>query len=131
MQPKPSETIAATPETVETFLAAFDHAAKQEVIALRRIILDVDASIAEGIKWNTPSFRTTEYLATFNPRAKQGAQLILHVGAKKNDVASTGVAIPDPDGLLKWLAKDRVSLAFRDMKDVAAKKSAFTALIRQ
>ena len=131
MQSKSSKTSAAVPDAVEAFLASLDHAAKQEIVALRRIILDADPGIADGIKWNAPSFRTTEYFATFNLRAKEGVQLILHFGAKKSDIASTGVAIPDPDGLLKWLAKDRATVSFRDLKDIAEKKSAFSKLVRE
>jgi hypothetical protein len=48
----------------------------------RQIILDADASIAEGIKWNAPSFYTSEYFATIQLRAKDGVQVILHLGAK-------------------------------------------------
>ena len=130
MQSKPSKASASTLESVETFLASLDHAAKQEILVLRRIMLDADASIAEGIKWNAPSFCTSEYFATFNLRAKDGIQLILHFGAKKNDIATAGVAISDPAKLLKWLAKDRASVTFRDLADIAAKKSAFADLIR-
>ena len=98
---------------------------------MRRIILDADASIAEGSKWNAPSFRTTEYFATFNLRAKAGTQLILHFGAKQNDIANTGLSIPDPEGLLNWLARDRVTVSFRDMNDIVAKRSGLGSLIRQ
>ena len=131
MQSKSLKTAATAPDPVEAFLASLDHAAKQEIVALRRIILDADPGIADGIKWNAPSFRTTEYFATFNLRAKEGVQLILHFGAKKNDIASTGVVIPDPDGLLKWLAKDRATVSFRNLKDIAEKKSAFSKLVRE
>ncbi len=131
MQTKQSNDSASGRDTVAAFLAAIDHAAKQEIVALRRIILDADASIAAGIKWNAPSFRTTEYFATFNLRAKEGTQLILHFGAKKNDITNTGVCIPDPEGLLKWLAKDRATVSFCDMNDIVAKKSALVSLIRQ
>jgi hypothetical protein len=49
---------------VETFLGALDHPRKPEIVALRRIILGVDSSIREDIKWNAPSFHTTEHFAT-------------------------------------------------------------------
>jgi len=127
---KTIKTSASGTDAVATFLAALEHPKKPEIIALRRVMLDADESIAEGIKWNAPSFCTSEYFATFNLRAKDGVQLILHFGAKKNDIATTGVAIPDPSNLLKWLAKDRALVTFRDLDDIAAKKSAFAELIR-
>ena len=57
--------------------------------------------------------------------------VILHFGAKKSDISITGVAIPDPDSLLKWLAKDRAMVTFLDLNEIAAQRSAFTNLIRE
>ena len=127
----PKSRSASAPETVEEFLASLDRPLKEEILALRQIFLAADKSIVEGIKWNVPSFRTSEYFATLNLRAKNGVGVILHFGAKKNDISTTGVAIPDPDSLLKWLARDRALVSFRDSKDIAAKRSSFTKLIRQ
>jgi hypothetical protein len=128
---KPGRRGAATPENVETFLASLDHPFKQEILALRQIILAADPTISEGIKWNVPSFRTSEYFATMNLRAKSGIGVILHFGAKKTDISSTGVAVPDPDRLLAWLGKDRAMVMFRDLNDIAERRSAFTALVRE
>ncbi len=128
---QPTKRSAATPENVETFLAALDHPFKPEILALRQIILGVDPSIAEGIKWNAPSFRTSEHFATMQLRAKDGLQIILHLGVKLCDTAVTGIAIDDPEALLAWLAKDRASVTFRDMNDIDARRAAFAHVIRQ
>ena len=121
---------SATAATVEEFLATLEHPWKKEIVALRKIILGADPSISEGVKWNAPSFRTTEYFATINLRAKVGVEVILHFGAKKNRISETGVDIPDPDTLLAWLAKDRARVAFRDAAETQKKKTAFAALLR-
>jgi hypothetical protein len=118
-------------ESVETFLASLDHPFKQEILALRQIILDAAPSIAEGIKWNTLSFRTSEYFATFHLRAKDGVQIILHLGAKVRENPTSAVAIADPESLLEWIAKDRASAKFRDLKDIDARRSSFAHIIRQ
>lgn len=128
---KPTKRSAPTPESVETFLALLDHPSKQEILALRQIILAADPTIAESIKWKAPSFYTSEHFATMNLRVKTGIGVILHFGAKKSDISTSGVAIPDPDSLLAWLAKDRATVTFRDLNDIAARRSAFTKLIRQ
>lgn len=128
---KTAKRSAPAPESVETFLASLEHPLEQEILALRKIILGADPSISEGIKWNAPSFQTSEYFATMQLRAKDGVQVILHLGAKTRDTATTGIAIADPASLLEWLARDRASAKFRDMKDVDAKRSAFTSLIRE
>ena len=128
---KPAKGSAAADESVETFLAALDHPSKQEILALRRIILDADPTIAEGIKWKVPSFHTSDYFATMNLRAKTGIGVILHFGAKKSDISITGVAVPDPESLLEWLAKDRAMVTFHDLNDIEARRSAFTNLVRE
>jgi len=119
------------PESVETFLEALDHPHKPEILALRQIILAADPRIGEGIKWNAPSFRTSEYFATFHLRAKPGVQIILHLGAKVRETATTGITIEDPAAMLEWLARDRATLKFRDLQDVAVRRAAFTLLLRQ
>jgi hypothetical protein len=128
---KSTKRSAPASENVETFLASLDHPFKQEILAVRQIILGADPSIAEGIKWNAPSFRTSEYFATLHLRAKDGVQVILHLGAKTRDNSTTGVAIADPESLLEWLAKDRASAKFSDLKAIDARRSAFANVIRQ
>ncbi len=126
MAQKPSEA-----ESVETYLASLDHPEKGAILDLRRVVLGADPSIAEGIKWNTLSFRTSEYFATLHLRAKAGIGLVMHFGARKRDISTTGVAIDDPDELLQWLAKDRAMVTFRDADGVAARATAFTAILHQ
>ena len=128
---KPSKGNAATAGEVEAFLASLEHPFKQEIVAIRQIILGADPGITEGIKWNAPSFRTSEFFATFQLRAKDGVQLILHLGAKKRAESASGIAIADPAALLEWLAPDRASVKIRDLKDVDAKRAALADLIRR
>ena len=89
------------------------------------------ASIAEGIKWNAPSFRTTEYFATTNLRATRGIQVILHLGARVRDLPSGGITIDDPAGILKWLAKDRAVIELADTRSLKDGKAALQAILRQ
>jgi hypothetical protein len=111
-------------------VATHDHPLKGEILALRKIILGADPSIAEGIKWNAPSYRTSEWFATFNLRAKDKVQVVLHLGAKKRD-NTVAVTIADPESLLEWLATDRALARFSDHKDIEAKRSAFAQVIRE
>lgn len=126
---KPATRSASAPGNVKTFLASLDHPFKKEILTLREIILNADPGIAEGIKWNAPSFHTSEYFATFHLRAKEGVQIILHLGAKKRE--NSDVAIVDPESLLEWLGSDRASVKFRDLEEIDAKRSAFVDVIRQ
>ena len=108
-----------------------DHPLKPVILALRELIRNVDPGISEEIKWNVPSFRTTEHFATFHLRGADRVTIILHLGAKPRDTAFAGVTIHDPDSVIKWIAKDRASATFRDLGEVEARGAAFTAIIRQ
>jgi hypothetical protein len=123
-------TDADSTAAVDEFMAGLDHPFKNEIEAIRRLILGVDPSIAEGIKWNAPSFRRGEYFATTNLRAKNGIGVILHLGAKVRELPGT-FSIADPTHLLKWLGKDRAVVEFSNVKDIADKKTAFENVIRE
>lgn len=127
----PKLTPADTRQAVDQFMAALAHPHKPEIEALREAMLAVHPSIAEGIKWNAPSWRTTEYFATTHLRGKAGFSLILHLGAKARELPAGGIAIADPSGLLKWLGPDRAQIEFTSAADFAAKLPALPALIRQ
>jgi hypothetical protein len=124
-------TDADTTAAVDAFMKNLDHPFKAEIEVIRRTILGAAPGIREGIKWNAPSFRTTEYFATMNLREKVGVGLILHLGAKVKSVPAGGLGIQDPGRMLKWLGKDRAAVVFRDAKDLATNTGALAALIRQ
>lgn len=110
-------------------MAVLEHPHKAAIGAIRQAIVGADRSILEGIKWKSPSFRTTEYFATTHLRAKVSVGLILHLGAKVRAVP--GVSIEGPEGLLEWLAKDRAMVRFAGIDDVRAKQSALQRIVRQ
>jgi hypothetical protein len=114
---------------VDAFMANLDHPHKATIEAIRSAVRAADPRIVEGIKWNAPSFRTSEYFATTHLRAKIGTGLILHLGARVRDIAS--VPVDDPAGLLTWLARDRAMIAFISAGDVNARKSELRAIVRQ
>lgn len=124
-------TAADTPAAVDQFMAALAHPHKTDIEALRRALCAVDATIAEGIKWNAPSWRTSEYFATTHLRGKTGFSLILHLGAKARDLPEGGLTLADPAGLLKWLGRDRAQVEFTSSADFAAKLPALQAVIKQ
>lgn len=122
---------ADSTRAVDEFMEALVHPFKGEVEQLRALILGVDPSIAEGVKWNAPSFRTSEYFATTHLRSKDGIGVILHLGAKSRALPSGGVAIADPEHLLQWLATDRAAVTFRDSEELRTKAIAFQSVLRQ
>lgn len=106
---------------VEAYLATLEHPHKKGVEALREAILSVDAKIQEEVKWNAPSFLLEDHFATFRLHPGSIFQLILHTGAKaKGDPKQ--FHLDDPQGLLKWPAKDRCIIAFKSDADAMAKR---------
>ncbi len=110
-------------------LDAHKHPLRNELDALRAIILSVDPSIEEGVKWNTSSFRTNDWFATLNgPKHVKEAMIILHAGAKAKGIVVKD-RIPDPEGLISWLGNDRGQIVFEDMADIKSKQGALKAIV--
>lgn len=114
---------------VAEFMRTFEHPLKAEIEAVRKLILDTDPAIKEGIKWKAPSFYVQEYFATMHIRNTQAVQVILHLGAKVRQTPE--LSIDDPNGLLEWLGKDRASVKFGDMQAIKAQGEAFKNIVRQ
>jgi hypothetical protein len=130
--PSVKHTSAAdTSSAVDAFISAQREPTKTETELLRAAILGSTETISEGIKWNAPSYKTHEYFATTNLRTKTGIGLVLHFGAKVRNVEASRENIDDPTGLLKWVAKDRATLEFKDGKDIEAKRASLQAIVRQ
>lgn len=115
---------------VDAFMSTLEHPGKPVIEALRACLLSLDPAVAEGIKWNAPSFRTGEYFATVNLREKTGLGLILHLGAKAREIGPEGLNIDDAAKQLRWLGKDRAMLVFKDLQDFEQRRAGFEALMR-
>ncbi|MBK8949689.1 MAG: DUF1801 domain-containing protein [Flavobacteriales bacterium] len=110
-------------------LDAHQHPLRKAIDALRALILSVDPSIVEGVKWNTASYRTTDWFATLNgPRHVKEPMIILHAGAKAKGVMLKD-RIPDPEGMLKWIGNDRAQVVFKDAADIKAKQNVLRAIV--
>jgi hypothetical protein len=125
-----AKKVAESDAAVAAYLKSLKHPLKKEIEAVRLIVLGVNPAITEGIKWNVPSFRTEkEWFATFNIREKDSAQLIFHLGAKtRTDLQAFKIA--DPNGLMKWLGKDRAMVTLGAGRDIAANRKALESIVR-
>jgi hypothetical protein len=121
-----SRTLAPPPDgkaVVEAYLRDLDHPFKQEIEAVRAIILGASDKLAERIKWNAPSFHYKEDLGAFNPRATEYAHLIL--------LFPGGGGMDDTSGLLEGNHKDRREAKFHSLDDVKAKRPALEKLVKR
>lgn len=114
-------------ESVDAFLAGLEHPMKAAIEDLRAVLRRIPG-VAEGIKWNAVSFRTTEWFLTTNVHGTSGLRLILHRGAKKR--TDEMPEIPDPGGILTPLGRDRGMVAFRDAAEYKARRTALSTLIK-
>lgn len=128
----PTSTSAATrgkpgasgSAAVEQFVRDLDHPLKHVVKAVRAAVLRTRHSIGEEIKWNAPSFHHGGHFATLNLRSREHILLVIHAGAKPRPDAGFRRQVPDPTGLVKWLADDRCVVMFASVGDVQQKGAA-------
>ena len=115
---------------VSALLDANEHPLRAEIDALRKVILEADERIEEGVKWNAASFRTTEWFATLNgPKQVKEPMLILHAGAKARSVDLKD-RIADPQALIKWLGKDRGMVTFGSVAAIKKEQKALQEIVR-
>lgn len=119
----------AADESIDAYLAALKHPHEKGVRALRRAILGLDARIREEVKWNAPSFCLDDHFATFRLHPGAVFQLILHTGAKAKGPPKQ-LHLDDPQGLLKWAAKDRCIFTFASDEDAMSKSAEVTRMVR-
>lgn len=120
-KPSPDDEVAA-------FLRDLDHPLKADIEGVRKVVLGASSTIAEGIKWNSISFKRADWFATINLRSKDVIQLVFHTGAKVKD--NPNLKISDPNGLLLWLAKDRALVTLGSGKTLKTNAKAFEAIVK-
>ncbi|HTF87428.1 MAG TPA: DUF1801 domain-containing protein [Planctomycetota bacterium] len=127
---KPKADASEAGSSVDAYMRELEHPLKREIELLRKLILGVSPKIREEVKWRAPSFRTSDFFATIhNPlRSMDSVMMILHRGARAKGLTIQG-KIEDPDGLLKWLAKDRAIVTFANAKAIQGKRAALQAVI--
>jgi hypothetical protein len=118
----------ASKDEAGAFMAALDHPLKTDIEIVRKLILGASPAISDGVKWNSLSFRKSDWFATVNLRSKDVVQLVFHTGAKAKD--NPELKIPDADGLLLWLAKDRALITLGVGKTIKANRAAFEAIVK-
>ena len=90
----------------QTLVKSFAHPFESQIFEVADWILNAEVSIESGIKWNSLSFRTTEWFATLNKNAKDRVELVFHLGAKVRK--SNGLTdFPAKTLTIVWKSADR------------------------
>lgn len=118
-------------QTAEALLQELAHPHDDVIRAVRDVILSSDKAVQEGVKWNAPSYFTSEHFATFHLRGKSGVQLVLHLDAKARPGVDMPSKVSDPEKLLTWKGADRAVLHFVDVAQVRRDKKAVLAILKQ
>jgi len=124
----PKKAAPAAENEVDAFMRNLVHPLHADIEAVRRIVLGADPAISDGIKWNSVSFRRSDWFATVNLRSKDVVQLVFHTGAKVKDTPELRIA--DPAGLMLWVAKDRALVTLGSGKTLKANTKAFEAIVK-
>lgn len=95
---------------------------KAEIEAVRAIIMNADAKLAERIKWNAPSFYYLKDMAAFHLRSRSFVHLIF--------LFPDGMDIDDSIGILEGRHVGRREIKFHGMADIEAKKPVFEKLVK-
>jgi hypothetical protein len=114
-EPKPGDT-----QKVEDYLRTTNHPFKDEMAAVRDIILGANGKISERIKWNAPSFFYRADMAAVNPHTIKFLQVVF--------IFPKGL-VYDRTGLLQGDYKDRRIARFNDMDDVLSKQAALQQVV--
>ena len=117
--------------TVEEFIEDLDEETRVQVQNLRDIIFKTDPTLAEHIKWNSPSYVLNgEDRITFNLQNKQGiVKLILHMGATRVENKKGEPVLKDSSGLIEWSSDIRGVLSFDNLDDITSKKEKVAQII--
>jgi hypothetical protein len=110
---------ARNPE-VDAWFDRYDNPMKEVVLRTRGVMLDADERIGETIKWSTPTFTYRGNLASFQPRAKQFASLLVH----------TGASIPGEHPLLEGGGDVARYVRLADVDAVERERAGLEALVR-
>lgn len=115
---------------VTEFLDALHHPLRQEIEALRFIILQANASLEENIKWNGPNYSVgAEDRVTMRIQPPKQIQVVFHRGAKVKEQPKERL-VQDASGLLVWKENDRAIASFKDMEAVKAGEQALSAVVQ-
>lgn len=119
-------------EQIESFINQLEPATGAVVETIRQLILGVDPSVGERIKWNNPSFYYTGEMAPFDPKEYKREIAVFNLfKGRIMLVLPSGANLNNGSGLLEGDFKDgRRTIVFSDLADVTSKAQDLKQLIQ-
>ncbi|MCB0805761.1 MAG: DUF1801 domain-containing protein [Bacteroidales bacterium] len=116
---------------VTAFLSDLKLPLRLEIDALRRLILESNAGLAENIKWNGPNYTFGDQdRITMRIHPPKQVQLIFHRGAKKLAQPEKRLIEVKTKKLI-WKENDRAVMSFKNMAEIEDGKSELTDVVRK
>lgn len=100
------------------------------VRALRTFVTALEERVTTDVKWNAPSFRTSDHFATLHLRDPKKVLVILHFGVHGKAKPGLRERIPDPDALLEWRGDDRAVLTLESESQLKSRAAALRKILR-
>lgn len=119
-------------KTVSEFLDDLETDKREQVEALRKIILSVNSDLTEHIKWNSPSYvYKGENRITFNLLNKDRVvKLVLHIGTGRKEDKKGQPVMDDATGMVDWRSDIRGVLSFSGLGEIEAKKDEVSKIVQ-
>jgi hypothetical protein len=119
-------------EQVTQHIRQLDQSIQPIVEQLRQIILSIDKTIGERIKWNNPSFYYTGEMKASDPKEYKRELIVFNL--HKNRIMlvfPSGAKVNDTTGFLEGDYTDgrRITI-FKDPEDVVAREKALRKIIK-
>lgn len=103
---------------VTVFLDGLMHPRREEIEYLRKIILDTESGLDEGIKWNGPNYsKNGEDRITMRINRPETLQIILHRGAKVKEQPEERLLSGKYD-ILVWKENDRAVATLKNLEEI-------------
>jgi hypothetical protein len=120
-------------EKVDQHIQKLPEPLQPAITYLRQVMLSIDDSIGEHIKWNSPAFFYQGDMKAFNPKEYKRDILVMNL---RNDkimcVLPTGQNIRQNTGLLEGEYTDgRRMIYFKDLDDIRSREKEFRDTIRE
>jgi len=118
-------------QTVEQLLSALEQPQVDLINEIRALIRQAEPVLAEGVKWNAPSYALDgNDIITFNFRNYGAVALIFHTGPKGKDTKTGQRLFEDASGLVEWVADKRFVLKVADGRFLHDHTTEITRLVQ-
>lgn len=118
--------------TVAEYVADLEGDKLQQVELLRSMIVAIEPTLHERIKWNAPSYALNDDdRITFGMNKEGTTTLVLHMGATRKEDKKAQPVLSDDHGLVEWKSDIRGLMAFESSQEITEHQSDITDVLKR